>query len=128
MDIWYKYLATNVAIALIMLISGKIFSNRAPKNINTFIGYRTTMSMKNRDTWEFAHKTSGKLLWKCGWICLLAVVAVMFFLRGRPEETLTKVGLILCCAQIIPFIGISVHTENALRKAFDEDGNRRIDV
>ena len=31
MDIWYKYLATNVAIALIMLISGKIFSNRAPK-------------------------------------------------------------------------------------------------
>ena len=66
MDIWYKYLATNVAIALIMLISGKIFSNRAPKNINTFIGYRTTMSMKNRDTWEFAHKISGKLLWKCG--------------------------------------------------------------
>lgn len=40
---------------------------RPPKKINSFYGYRTAMSMKNRETWEFAHKHCGKLwsAWGC---------------------------------------------------------------
>ena len=68
MEIWYQMFITDLLIVLIMLISGKIFSTHPPKSINTFFGIRTTMSMKNKDTWEFAHKLSGRLLWKWGWI------------------------------------------------------------
>ena len=34
---------------------------KAPKEINSVFGYRTSMSMKNKDTWEFAHKYCGKV-------------------------------------------------------------------
>ena len=39
---------------------------KAPDSINPVFGYRTTMSMKNRDTWEFAHQYCGKLWWILG--------------------------------------------------------------
>ncbi len=40
-------------IPLTMLIIGFLFSQHAPKTINPVWGYRTTRSMKNKDTWEW---------------------------------------------------------------------------
>ena len=42
-----------------------------PKHINGMLGYRTTRSMKNMDTWKFAHDYCGKLWWKIGWVMIL---------------------------------------------------------
>ena len=43
-------------IPLVMVICGMSYTKRAPKRISKLAGFRTKMSMKNRDTWEFAHK------------------------------------------------------------------------
>jgi hypothetical protein len=51
MGIWFMMLGFNLLIPAIMLGSGKLFSKNSPKDINWIIGYRTTMSMKNEDTW-----------------------------------------------------------------------------
>lgn len=40
---------------LTMIGFGKYFIKSAPKEINGAFGYRTSMSMKNKDTWQFAH-------------------------------------------------------------------------
>ena len=39
----------------------KIFYEKGSKGNKFSIGYRTSMSMKNKDTWEFAHKYCGKV-------------------------------------------------------------------
>ena len=41
---------------LFMIVFGRVFMTNAPKDINTSFGYRTKRSMKNQDTWAFAHK------------------------------------------------------------------------
>ncbi|MCY6372198.1 SdpI family protein [Clostridium ganghwense] len=35
---------------------------KPPKEINSTFGYRTTMSSKNKDTWNFAHRYAG-IVW-----------------------------------------------------------------
>ena len=55
MGIWFMMLGFNLLIPAILLSAGKLFLKKAPKDINWIFGYRTTMSMKNEDTWAFAH-------------------------------------------------------------------------
>ena len=56
MGFWIYMLCMGLLIPAIMLVMGRYFMKSAPKEINYIFGYRTNMSMKNRDTWEFAHK------------------------------------------------------------------------
>ena len=70
MGFWIFMLIMDLLIPFTMIGFGYIFLKKAPKNINTLFGYRTTMSMKNKDTWEFAHKYCGKLWYVWGMILL----------------------------------------------------------
>lgn len=125
MGIWFMMLGFNLLIPAIMLIAGKSMQRKAPKNINRIIGYRTDMSMKNEDTWCFAHKIAGAFWWKWGWVMLAATVGLMLFLLGQSVELISTAGCILMFLQLIPVIIVIPHTEKALRCAFDRDGNRR---
>ena len=62
----------NLLIPIVMLICGFFMSKYPPKEINGIIGYRTTMSRKNMDTWKFAHDYCGKLWLKLGLLLLIA--------------------------------------------------------
>ena len=75
-------LGFNLLIPAIMLGAGKLFSKDAPKDINWIFGYRTTMSMKNEDTWAFAHKVAGAFWWKWGWVTLVVTIIAMLLLIG----------------------------------------------
>ena len=55
MGFWIFMLITDLLIPVIMTVFGWYFIKQAPKNINYLFGYRTEMSMKNEDTWKFAH-------------------------------------------------------------------------
>ena len=57
MGFWFFMLAMGLLLPAIMILFGAVFTKAAPKKINYIFGYRTVMSMKNRDTWEFAHST-----------------------------------------------------------------------
>ena len=46
----------DLMIPLIMIVFGKVFLKNPPKEINLIYGYRTGRSMKNKDTWNFAHR------------------------------------------------------------------------
>ena len=43
----------NLLIPLLMIICGYFMRRKPPKEINGLIGYRTAMSRKNKDTWDF---------------------------------------------------------------------------
>ena len=104
----------------------KIFyEKKAPKEINSVFGYRTSMSMKNKDTWEFAHKYCGKVWYVCGMVMLPITVIFMLLVIGKNEDCVGSIGGIICGVQLIPLIGSILPTEIALKKNFDKNGTRR---
>ena len=54
MGFWFFMLISNLLIPFTMILWGKYFMKKAPDKISGVFGYRTSMSMKNRNTWEFA--------------------------------------------------------------------------
>ena len=125
MGFWIFMLIMNLLIPVTMLAFGKIFMNKAPGTINMAYGYRTTMSMKNQETWDFAHKYAGALWFKWGIWLTAITVAVMLLLIGKDEDFIGNVGAVICMIQMIPLIGVIAPTERALKRRFDEKGNRR---
>ena len=125
MGIWFLMLGINLLIPAIMLGAGKLFTKSAPQEINWVFGYRTAMSMKNNDTWAFAHKIAGAFWWKWGWFLLAVTAIAMLLLLGQSEEIVSTAGCVLMFLQLIPVIAVIPHTEKAMRRAFDKDGNRK---
>ena len=108
-----------------MIGFGKMFVNRPPKNINDLFGYRTAMSMKNRDTWEFAHRYCGKLWFRLGLVLLVISVPLLLLVFGKDIDTIGAVGLAICSIQLILMFMTIFLTENALKKVFDKNGRRK---
>lgn len=119
-------LIMDLLVPCMMIGFGKLFLNKAPKNINYTFGYRTTMSMKNQDTWQFAHKYCGRL-WFIGGLILLPISIIpLLCVLGREIESIAAVGTVICFAQIVPVVGSVISTEIALKRAFDKNGKRKI--
>lgn len=126
MGFWIFMLCTVLLVPLIMLFFGLYFKNKSPKEINSLFGYRTTMSMKNKDTWEFAHHFCGRLWLVLGMIMLpLSVIPMLFFINQDIDVVGIAGGIIEGIQVVVLLISI-FPTEKALKKTFDENGNRRI--
>lgn len=125
MGFWIFMMVIDLLIPITMVGFGKYFSKNAPKEINEVFGYRTSMSMKTKDTWEFAHHYCGRLWLKIGCIILVLSVIVMLFVIGKDESVVGIFGGILCGIQLVFLIGSIFPTERALKSNFDEHGNRK---
>ena len=124
MEVWIALLVGNVLMCVIMLMSGWMCLFKAPKKINMLIGYRTRRSMKNEETWLFAHHYVGRLLWKWGWVSLPVVAVSMLLMFKQPENVITILGLVLTVLIMVLIIASALFTERALKKYFDAGGNR----
>lgn len=125
MGLWIFTFVMDMLIPLTMIGFGKLFLKNAPKEINAVFGYRTSLSMKNKDTWEFAHKYCGRLWYRCGTVLLLVSAVAMLFTIGRSESVTGTVAAVVCALQIVFLIGSIYPTEKALKQNFDRDGKRR---
>lgn len=125
MGFWIFMFLMTLWMPLTMIGFGRYFQKKAPKEINTAFGYRTKRSMKNRDTWTFAHNYFGKLWHICGSILLLPSILVMLFVIGKSEDAIGTAGGILCVIQMIFLVGPIWPTERALKHMFDKKGNRK---
>ena len=119
-------MGSNLLIPLIMLIGGIIMYKSCPKKINHFLGYRTKRSMKNEETWRFAHEYCGKLWIKLSIALIpLTVLAHLPFYKSS-EGVVSTAGVIISFVLCAILIMAIFPTEAALKKNFDEDGNRII--
>lgn len=125
MGFWIFMLFMDLVIPLTMILFGNLFAKKAPKEINPLFGYRTNRSMKNRDTWEFAHKQIGKIWFLCGMVLLPVSVIPMCFVVGKEIGTVSALGLVICMIQTVLIVLTIIPVEIALRRTFDEDGRRR---
>lgn len=126
MGSWIYALSVSLLVPFIMIVFGGCFilvGKVGPKKINAVFGYRSARSMKNKETWAFAHFYCGKLWWLVGWIMLLISLVIMFALK---EISITGIiGALLSLKQLAFLVLTIILTERALRKEFDEDGYRR---
>ena len=83
------------------------------------------MSMKNQDTWKFAHKICGKLWFIIGCIILPVSIGSMCLIIGKETAVVGLFGGALAVVQILFMIIPIFSTEKALKKTFDENGYRR---
>lgn len=125
MGFWIYMLIVSLIMPFLMIGLGGAFRKKAPKEINGVFGYRTSMSMKNRDTWEFAHHYFGRLWERLGWPALVVSAFVMVMTKGKSDDMIGLIGGGLCVLQLILLIGCIFPTEAALKKNFNKDGSRR---
>ena len=112
---WWFMLCCDILIPVLMVALGRRMWKHPPKTINGVIGYRTSRSMMNRDTWEFAHHYSGKLWWKAGWLALFPSIVIhipFMALRTAPLQLLAGFG----SAQIVVLAGGVFQTEKVLKR------------
>ncbi len=121
-------LLVNVfAVPALLLGFGWRFMKKPPQDINGAYGYRTSMSMKNQDTWEFAHQVCGRVWWRMGWLVLALSAALLAWMETRPggEQTNWLLGTLAALAEAAVLILTIIPVERALKKTFDKEGNRR---
>ena len=123
--LWVFMLLMDLVIPLSMTGFGKMYRKGGSEKIDDSFGYRTKMSMKNQDTWRFAHEYFGRIWVKTG-LALLPVSAIPLLLAlNRDTTTVALVGLAVMFVQLIPMLLPIPLTEAALKKTFDENGVRR---
>lgn len=122
-----------------MLLFGWLWKKKPPKDVNALYGYRTSMSMKNQETWDFAHQKFGTL-WRRTGACL-----ALFTLAGFPigglllthgnfstlfePQAAGAIGWLLLAlvgVQLVVLVASIFPVERALKQNFDKDGQRRI--
>ena len=121
----YVLFFCNLLIPVVVIVTGRIMWKHYPKNINGLVGYRTTRSMKNMDTWKFANDYCGRLWWKIGWIMIIPSALIHIPLYHSDKNTIGFAGLILVTIQCFIMIVSIYPTEKALKKHFNDDGIRR---
>lgn len=115
----------NLLIPVSMLIFGIIFLKHPPGKINGFYGYRTTMSMLNQNTWEYAHQYCGRLWKKIGIGMLMISIVVSIPILWVNKDIQGLITCVLETIQVIVLLGSVFPVEQALKKEFDKDGNRK---
>lgn len=116
---------TVMLIPLTMIGFGLYFFKKSPQKINPIFGYRTNRSMKNQDTWRFAHQHCGRIWIMWGTVLLiLSIIATLYIsiadhpLFSISDDNIFVIQTLILILSIIP-------TEVALRKNFDKNGCRR---
>lgn len=118
MNIWWTMLISDILIPLVMIVCGFLMFKFPPKKINSFIGYRTSRSMRSVEAWKFAQKHSAKLMFIVGLILLIPSVLIIIPFYHQNENIVTTVGMIIMVVQLVILICTIIPTEKALKRIF----------
>ena len=125
---WIFMLAMDLLIPGVMIGFGREFQKNPPTEINPGYGYRTTMSSKNQDTWDFAQKYMGELWYRAGRWLLIPSVLPLLLVLGRDVGTVGMAGLAVSGVQLVVMLGTILVVERALKKNFDKNGKRKTET
>lgn len=122
---WVFMLVMALLLPLSMMLFGYLFYYKTPKTINGVYGYRTKMSRKNQQTWEFAHKYCGKIWMLIGTAMLPLSIGCMKRVVDADVDTIGNWSGVLVSVQCVLMILTIPLTERALRKNFTKNGIRK---
>lgn len=119
--LWWTVFFCDMIVPIVMIIAGRLMHKHTPKKINGVLGYRTRRSMKNADTWRFAHEHCGRTWWRGGWIALILSAAAHIPYYNDSDKVISALCIVICTLQCIALVASAVTTEIALKKNFTEN-------
>lgn len=122
---WIFMFFSSLLVPVLMMAAGRMMFRHPPKSINRIYGYRTSMSMKNMETWKFAHETCGKLWQKVGLVLFAISAVIQIPLYGTSDEVLGTADGILCMVQCVCLVLSIIPVERALKANFHPDGSKK---
>lgn len=125
MGFWIFCTAMVLLTPAVVLLFGRRFQTKPPKTINSLYGYRTTRSMKNQDTWDFAHRTCGRMWFKLGLALLPVSLLAMLTVLGWGTTLVGTACFVVVMIQMAVLVGSLFPVERALKKTFDDFGRKR---
>lgn len=91
-----------IASSLIYLAVGSLMKKFPPAEINGLVGYRTSRSMRNQDSWDFAQIEGGKQMIRFGQIGILVGLIGLFIpLIGKWNFYLGIGWIFISCSFLI---------------------------
>ncbi|MFR3992390.1 MAG: SdpI family protein [Angelakisella sp.] len=121
MGFWIFMFCCTLLIPIIMIIAGNSMRLGKFKTINSIVGYRTRRSMKNQQTWDYAHRECGLLWRRWGSTMLVLTVIAMLLFMGEDTDHIGVVRRYYRVADDPLFLSIVI-VEKKLREKFDENG------
>lgn len=118
----YVVLGMTIFMSLLMFGFGRILMQMPPDKMNYIYGYRSKMSMKNQDTWNFAQKYAGKV-WVYSSLINVVISAMIVLIFKSTDISETVTIIFLNVIQPLILLLVIPLTEINLRKTFDKDGN-----
>ena len=107
----------------IMVFFGRVMADHPPKTINAAYGYRTSMSMINQDTWDYAQAACAKR-WRT-WGRVLALITLVVLIVALRRPAFADVLGIYTAFETAFLLTSVAATEMDLRRTFDKEGRRR---
>lgn len=101
----------------ILTLGGKILYKNAECDINGTFGYRTSRSMSSRDSWVFANKLCGKILFYGGLASAAVSICAVFLVYAiSGEEGVFWTSVIVNILTAAMVIAVIPYIENRLKK------------
>jgi len=123
---WLYMTLVAVVIPFAMILVGYRLTGKIPVKRSSPFGYRSKRAKLNDDTWEFANKHCGKTWYMLGIALVVLSLGVMRGCRAESREMMVVIGGALVILQFFALLISMLPTELALRRNFDEQGNRRM--
>lgn len=121
---WLYCTVMCLLIPGVELFFGWRFQVKPPKNINSFYGYRTARSMKNQQTWDYAHQVCGKIWFRAGGGMLPLSLLAMLPALGWKKDGVGMWCMGITLIQVVVMVATIFPVERALRRKFDKYGRR----
>ena len=125
MRFWTYMLIMDLLVPVVLIVIGARWKENPPKEINRLHGYRTSMSMKNKDTWETAHKIYARVSYILGLLMFVPTVSAMWKVITATEDEISMRGNVIAIVQLVVLVLEIIYTEIRMRMLFDKNGNRR---
>jgi carbon starvation protein CstA len=108
----------SIIVAIVFIPLGFILMKYPPKGINIMYGYRTSLSMKNQDTWDVSQKYGGFSMIIFG--AINVILAVWSIIQPMIINKTVQIIFLLIGATVMLIID-----EIYLIKLFNKDGTRK---
>lgn len=118
-------LISTVFIPLVLIVAGKISAKYPSKEPNIAIGFRTKLSMMNKETWDCAQKLFPKVWISLGRTMLPLSLIILFLLYSEDKDYTGNLVIILMLVQVVLMLGSILYVNLKLKETFNSDGSRK---
>ena len=97
-----QFVWISVSVGIVFFLVGRLMKNYPPPDINGLAGYRTSRSMKNQESWDFAQGEAGKKMSQFGKISVLIGLISLLIPLGKPWDfSIGIIWVLVSCSLLI---------------------------